>query len=268
MNEQDKEIAAEVARQIYNQMMQNGQALACDGSPIDAPCADVLFSPFTIEDFLRSGQTEINVVGAGVVPVVPGATATLEQASHPGWTAGCINIAYRLANNGTNHSDIRFDFFVDGTALDRPLFGSNIYDNNNGMIGDGWHPLPLQGRKQCCIGAMNKLRVVITHQGIANQLEQPRIIVQHGKRSCCSGCAADRGCQVTCSGEKPKARFPNFNGMLNFQANFQGNGNGGGGGQIPPPIPQQAPPGHVLVQGAGGVWYAVPANKMLAAAAG
>lgn len=274
MNEQDKDIANYIAELLAaklggggcNTALANGmggQVTACDGTVLDAPCANLLFSPFTIEDFLRSGQTEIDQVESGVIPVVPGASTVITQASHPGWAAGCINISYRLANNATNHQDIRFDFFVDGTALDRPLYGSNIYDNNNTMIGDGWHPLPLQGRKQCCIGAMNKLRVRITHQGVANQLEQPRIIVSHGKRECCSACSVGKPCQSGCSGAKPYK----LNGQLGIQVNFNGgingNGNGNGGGQLPGPIPNQAPPGHVLAQ-VNGQWVAVPMKALQA----
>lgn len=236
----------------------NPGVMACDGSMLDNPCANVLWAPVTIENFLKSGQTEINEIETGsVIPVAPGSSSFMSQGQHPSWSAGCVSISYRLANNGTNHQDIRFDFFIDNEPLDRPIYGSNIYDNANHLIGDGLVPLPLQGRKQCCIGAMNRLRVKISHEGAANQLEQPRIFVLHGARSCCSACSSGKSCQIGCTHEKPGTGGPKWmSGSL--QVNFNGAGGGGGGAQ---PIPMTAPPGHVL-KFQNGDWIAVP-QKML-----
>lgn len=255
MSNYDHESLDQLAGLIAQKLGMQQRVTACDGSEIGGECTNVLYSSFTIEDFLRSGQTDIDVIkaGSGVIPVVPGQSVTLEQGPHPGWSAGCINISYRLANNGTNHGDIRFDFFVDNVPLDRPLFGSNIYDNANNLINDGLFPLPLQGRRQCCIGALNKLAVKITHQGANNQLEQPRIFVLHAKRECCSACASGKSCQPGCSGEKPSRG--SFSGQLGMNLVFNNN--------PPPPatplaLPPTPPAGSVLVLGKDNQWYAVP----------
>lgn len=173
------------------------------------PCANVLFSEITIERFYRSGQTLLDQKIDGNIPIVPGQSATLEQKSHPGWSASCFRLTYRLANNGTNHQDVEIRFFIDGIELDKIIYGSDIYDNANHMIGDGFLPLPLANGRQCCIGAMNKLQVKITHTGAANQIEQPRIYVNHGPLACCSACAGGKSCQNGCKNHQPR---PNGNG--------------------------------------------------------
>lgn len=234
----------------------NGAFSACDGSLMVNPCGNLMWSPVTVMKFYQSGETAIDVIESGLVPVAPGATTVLAQAPHPGWGAGCIRITYRLANNGTNHQDIKFSFFLDDEPLDKHMFGSDIYDNANGLIGDGYHPLPLAGRRQCCIGAMNRLRVKIEHQGAANELQQPRITVTHGKVACCSACGTGRNCQVGCAGEKPKPNGGHGHQALGFQVNFNG------GQQMPPPVAMKPPPGHVLVWVDGQGWTALPSKAL------
>lgn len=257
----DDEMLEVLADKVAERLGGNSAFMACDGSLMANPCGNLMWSPVTVEKFYRSGETAIDVVETGSLPVGPGATTVLTQAPHPGWGAGCIMITYRLANNGTNHQDIKFSFYLDDEPLDKHMYGSEIYDNANHLIGDGWHPLPLAGRRQCCIGAMNRLRVKIEHQGNANELQQPRITVSHGKVACCSACASGRDCQIGCAGEKPR---PNGNGggghqAVGFNVNFNG------GQQQPPPVAMKPPPGYAMVWVDGQGWTAVP-SKALAAA--
>lgn len=186
---------------VAERMNQRGVA-GCD--PGLNPCANILYSEITVERFYRSGRTTIDEVFQGAVPIVPGQAARIRQAAHPGWLAGCFRLTYRLANNGTNHHDIEIRFFVDGIELDTVMYGSEIYDNANHIIGDGLLPVPLAHGKQCCIGALNRLEVELRHVGAANQLEQPRLFVNHGKAACCSACSAGKECQTGCNHEQPK----------------------------------------------------------------
>lgn len=175
-------------------------------------CKNVLFSPVSTARFYRSCRTEIDVVEAGAIPLAPGASVTLSQATHPGWLAGCFMITYRLANDGKNHGDVKFEWFLDDEPLDTAMWGSEIYDNANGMIGDGKHPVPLHCGVQCCIGAMNKLKLKITHTGVANQVEAIRVFVLHGVQACCSACASGKACQTGCNNhhkpQKPPKQQP------------------------------------------------------------
>lgn len=182
------------------------QIQTCD-TPIH-PCAAVLWSDITVERFYRSGRTVLDNIISGAVPIVPGQAARLEQRPHPGWLAGCFKLTYRLANNGTNHQDVEIRFFIDGIELDTVIYGSEIYDNANGMIGDGLIPVPLAHGKQCCVGAMNRLQVEIRHTGANNQIEQPRIFVQHGMPACCNACSVGKSCQVGCNKQHQHKQVP------------------------------------------------------------
>lgn len=193
-----------VAENLAQRAIQN-----CD-TPIH-PCATVLWSEITIEAFYRSGRTVLDQLLLGAIPIVPGQSATLTQIPHPGWLAGCFKLTYRLANNGTNHQDVEIRFLIDNIPLDTVIYGSEIYDNANHMIGDGMIPVPMAHGKQCCVGAMNRLQVEIRHTGANNQIEQPRIFVSHGMPACCNACSVGKMCQVGCkqkngngNGDKPK----------------------------------------------------------------
>lgn len=178
---------------------------AC-GFPQLPPCANLLYSRITVEDFYRSGRTDLDEIVSGQLPLAPGQSVRLRQKAHPGWLAGCFRLTYRLANNGTNHSDIKIQFFVDGVKLDTIMYGSEIYDNANHTVGDGLLPVPLAHGEQCCIGGMNRLEIELTHTGNNNQLEQPRIYVNHGKQACCNACASGKTCQSGCKNDAPVAK--------------------------------------------------------------
>lgn len=187
-----------------------GAAGACDmTTSANAHCANVLYSQITTERFYRSCRTNIDQIETGAIPIVPGQSTTLAQIGHPGWYAGCFQLTYRLANNGINHGDIKLEWFIDGELLDTTMYGSEIYDNNNNLIGDGFHPVPMACGKQCCIGALNKLKLKITHTGVANQLEQPRVFVNHGVQACCNSCGITPGkCQTGCNGQLHQPQQP------------------------------------------------------------
>lgn len=214
MSPQEEAIIQAVANEVFRRMVGEGMcvptaaAAGCDGDPIDAPCRNMLHSPVTTEKFYRSGRIILDQIQSGVLPLAPGQQVTLTHKDVPGWASGCFMITYRLANNGTNHNDIRIRFFIDDYELDHDMFGSEIYDNDNQLIGNGWHPIPLTGGRQCCIGALNKLRIQLSHEGANNQLEQPRIIVRFGKTACCNACAVGLQCQQGCQGKKESCKLP------------------------------------------------------------
>lgn len=234
----EEQIIQAVANEVFRRMVGEGMCVpmntvaGCDGEGIDAPCRNMLHSPVTTEKFYRSGRLILDQVESGVFPLAPGQTAVLTHRSAPGWASGCFMFTYRLANNGTNHNDIRIRFFVDDYELDHDMFGSEIYDNGNTLIGDGYHPIPLTGGRQCCIGALNKLRIQISHEGANNQLEQPRIIVRHGKTACCNACAVGMSCQQGCNGKKDNCKLPERPSVP----------------QPAPPVPMLAAPNMVVLQ--------------------
>lgn len=238
-----EEFIEEVAGHVLAKL--NGGA--CEVQPSTSQCANVLFSPVATQRFYRSGRTEIDVIANGQIPVAPGSSVTLEQKTHPGWNAGCYMLTYRLANAGLNHGDVKIEWFLDEEPLDRIAYGSEIYDNANGMIGDGKHPVPLHYGMQCCIGALNKLRVRISHTGNANQIEGIRLFVDHGIPACCSSCAVGRSCQSGCNKEsQPKPRPQSASGWLTSGAQPQPVPlmGGNGGNQV---INLQLPPGMKIV---------------------
>jgi hypothetical protein len=105
-------------------------------------CENLLYAPITTFRFLRSGRTDINVIIEGTIPVVPGASVLLSQDSRPPWPTGCYSLRYRLANNGTNHDDILIEWFLDDELLDTKHYGSEIYNADGTVIGDGLLPVP------------------------------------------------------------------------------------------------------------------------------
>jgi hypothetical protein len=99
----------------------------------------------------------------------------------PPWPTGCFSLRYRLANNGNNHDEIRITWFLDDEELDTKIWGSEIYNLDNTIIGDGLLPIPLAMGQHCCVGGNNRLRARISHTGNNNQIENIRLFVHHGK---------------------------------------------------------------------------------------
>ena len=82
----------------------------------------------------------------------------------------------------------------------RQHYGSEIYNNDGTVIGDGLLPIPLAMGQHCCVGGNNRLRVRISHTGNNNQIENIRLFVHHGKGiQCCSSCSMGRSCD--CGGK-------------------------------------------------------------------
>ncbi|MEZ4437089.1 MAG: hypothetical protein R3F65_32230 [bacterium] len=175
---------------------------ACGTGIPTNPCEGLSYSKIAVHRFYRGGRTEISLVEEGKIPVAPGSSVVLAQRPHPPWAAGCYSLRYRLANGGNNHDDIEIAWMIDDEQLDAVQYGTEIFNLDNTVIGDGKLPIPLAMGEHCCIGGNNRLRVRITHRGNANQIENIRLYVEHaGAVACCSACASGRSCQRGCSGD-------------------------------------------------------------------
>ena len=179
-----------------HEMQQNPRgAKGCSPSFVPTGCENLLYARLTTHRFYLSGRTLIDQILEGQIPVAPGTQVVLAQSPHPPWPTGCYVLRYRLANNGSNHEDIRIDFFIDDEQLDTFHTGAEIYNANGSVIGDGMLPIPMANGEHCCIGGNNRLRVKIRHTGQNNQIEAIRLFVHHGKAvSCCSNCSMGRTC--------------------------------------------------------------------------
>ena len=156
-------------------------------------CENLLYAPITTFRFYRGGRTDISVREEGQIPVIPGASVLLSQAPHPPWPTGCYSLRYRLANNGSNHDEIQVEWFLDDELLDTKHYGSEIYNADGTVIGDGLLPVPLAMGQHCCVGGNNRLKARIRHLGNNNQIENIRLFVHHGKGiKCCSSCSMGR----------------------------------------------------------------------------
>ena len=176
-----------------------GQIQACSFSAPSNGCENLLYAPITTQKFYRSGRTDIAVIQVGQIPVAPGAEVTLAQESKPPWPTGCFSLRYRLANNGNNHDEILIEWFLDDELLDTKHYGSEIYNSDGTVIGDGLLPVPMAMGQHCCVGGNNRLRARISHTGNSNQIESIRLFVHHGRAvKCCSSCAMGRTCD--CNG--------------------------------------------------------------------
>lgn len=191
-----RKIAEEMLRAAGRPALPASTALAACG--LEAPvsgCENLLYAPITTQRFYRGSRTEINVVVEGQIPVIPGASVLLSQEAHPPWPTGCFSLRYRLANNGSNHDEIVIEWFLDEEMLDTKFYGSDIYNHDGTLIGDGMLPIPLAQGQHCCVGGNNRLRARIRHTGVSNQIENIRLWVQHGKGvKCCSSCASGKSC--------------------------------------------------------------------------
>jgi hypothetical protein len=173
-----------------------GQLQACGmgGMPTNG-CENLNYAPITTQRFYRAARTDLSVIVEGQIPVAPGGSVLLSQDAKPPWPTGCFSLRYRLANNGNNHDEIRITWFMDDEELDTKIYGSEIYNLDNTIIGDGLLPVPLAMGQHCCVGGMNRLRARIQHMGNNNQIENIRLFVHHGKAiKCCSSCAMGRAC--------------------------------------------------------------------------
>ena len=201
MNENEENLnflADRIAMRLQGQSMLPaipGQIQACGLAAPSNGCENLLYAPITTQKFYRSARTDIAVILSGQIPVAPGAQVTLSQESKPPWPTGCFSLRYRLANNGNNHDQMRLKWFLDDEELDTEIWGSEIYNLDNTIIGDGLLPIPMAMGQHCCVGGNNRLRAQITHTGNNNQIENIRLFVHHGKAvKCCSSCAMGRSC--------------------------------------------------------------------------
>ena len=205
MDTETEEKLTYMARQIAAEMCRNPGAMvpaspvkelpACSTLMLPNGCENLLYAPITTFRFLRSGRTDINQIIEGTSPVVPSASVLLSQDSRPPWPTGCYSLRYRLANNGTNHDDILIEWFLDDELLDTKHYGSEIYNSDGTVIGDGLLPVPLAMGQHCCVGGNNRLRARVRHTGNNNQIENIRLFVHHGKGiKCCSSCAMGKSC--------------------------------------------------------------------------
>ncbi len=197
-----------LARELANEICRNQSAAlvpagmnviqACGTITPTNGCEGLLYAPITTFRFLRSGRTNLNIVTSGQIPVLPGTSVVLSQDAHPPWVTGCYSLRYRLANNDNAHDLIQIEWLIDDEPLDTKHFGSEIYNNDGTVIGDGLLPIPLAMGQHCCIGGNNRLRARISHLGNNNQVENIRLFVHHGKAiTCCSSCSMGRSCDCS-----------------------------------------------------------------------
>jgi hypothetical protein len=194
-----RQIAAEMCRNQGAQMLPAATGAAglqaCGTLMPSNGCEHLLYAPITTHRFYRGGRTDINMILEGQIPVVPGAAVLLAQDARPPWPTGCYSLRYRLANNGNNHDEIQIEWFLDDELLDTKHYGSEIYNSDGTVIGDGLLAVPLAMGQHCCVGGNNRLRARIRHLGNNNQIENIRLFVHHGKGvQCCSSCAMGRSC--------------------------------------------------------------------------
>src|SRR5690606_17410534 len=132
-----REIAQNLTRMGSSAMLPAGQTdlPACGTGVPKIGCENLLYAPITVARFYRGGRTNIDQVVEGQIPVAPGSSVTLAQAASPPWATGCYVLRYRLANNGNNHDEIKIEWFVDTEPLDAIQYGSEIYNNDNTVIG-------------------------------------------------------------------------------------------------------------------------------------
>ena len=198
-------LGQQIAQHLTPQRMLAGsesELSACGTGVPRIGCENLLYAPITVARFYRGGRTDIDQVVEGTIPVAPGSSVMLSQRAHPPWATGCYVLRYRLATNGNNHDQIKIEWFVDAEPLDATVFGSEIYNYDGTVIGEGKLPIPLALGQHCCIGGNNLLRVRITHTGNANQIENIRLHVEHANAvKCCSACATGHKCQIGCKGQ-------------------------------------------------------------------
>jgi hypothetical protein len=200
-----RQIASEICRTQGTQMLpatSSNVLPACGAVMPVSGCENLLYAPITTQRFYRGGRTDIDVIVEGKMPVAPGTSVLLSQDAHPPWPTGCYSLRYRLANNGNNHDEIEIEWFLDDEALDTKHHGSEIYNSNGTVIGDGLLPVPLAQGQHCCVGGNNRLRARIRHKGKNNEIENILLFVHHGKGiKCCSSCSMGRSCGCS-KGEK------------------------------------------------------------------
>ena len=192
-----REIAQEMCRSPGTAMLPASPTViqACGSLTPTNGCEGLQYAPITTFRFLRSGRTSLHIVTSGQIPVLPGTSVVLSQDAHPPWATGCYSLRYRLANDSKLHDQIQIEWLIDDEPLDTKHFGSEIYNHDGTVIGDGLLPIPLAMGQHCCVGGNNRLRAQISHTGNSNQIESIRLFVHHGKGvKCCSSCAMGRSC--------------------------------------------------------------------------
>jgi hypothetical protein len=192
-----RKIAQEICRNHGVQMLPASTSgiQACGAVPPMANgCENLLYAKITTNKFYLGGQTDIDEVVEGKIPVAPGDFVVLSQGARPPWPAACYSLRYTLANNGTNHSDVQIEWFIDDVALDKKQFGNAIYNPDGTLIGNGMLPVPLAGGEPCCVGGNNRLRARISHRGKNNQIEGIQLFVEHARPRRCSTCATGGPC--------------------------------------------------------------------------
>jgi hypothetical protein len=190
-----RQIASEICRNPAALMVSNTPAAAAAAAAAASAAASAAAAGGTVYPACGTLTPLISVKVEGNIPVVPGASVLLSQAPHPPWPTGCYSLRYRLANNGSNHDEIQIEWFLDDELLDTKHYGSEIYNADGTVIGDGLLPVPLAMGQHCCVGGNNRLMARIRHLGNNNQIENIRLFVHHGKGiKCCSSCSMGRSC--------------------------------------------------------------------------
>jgi hypothetical protein len=162
-----REIVAEMVRSNGAQMLPAttaGVLQACSSMVPTSGCENLLYAPITTHRFYRGGRTDINVVLEGKVPLVPGrgraaragrSAAVGDRLLQPALPVGQQRQQPRRGPGRVVSSTTEL--------LDTKHYGSEIYNSDGTVIGDGLLPIPLAMGQHCCVGGNNRLRVRITH---------------------------------------------------------------------------------------------------------
>ncbi|MCB9702137.1 MAG: hypothetical protein H6711_09600 [Myxococcales bacterium] len=168
----------------------------------------VSFSRRTRDEFSNRSQVKLHKVeqdfGGDFVnsfPVPPGKKIRLTHAPRPGYTPDHIRIDLNIAGGGNNYSDFTVQFYVvpGGVNSELGLEIGNEYDGNLFLNKDGsqikvnfpdYRGMPLD------IGTMERLAVVISNNGPANNLDSAHVNIFYDNNRFYELCKERCGCDL------------------------------------------------------------------------
>ncbi|MCB9756715.1 MAG: hypothetical protein H6713_42905 [Myxococcales bacterium] len=162
-----------------------------------------LYSHITLDEYSDDTQTNIDVIvedfGPGFVntfPLSPNNAIRLEQGARPGFIPTKIAIDFNLANQGTNYSDLKVQFYlgpggtVKGKAIGPEYRGNQFINKNGTQI-----HIDFPEYRGCAVtvGSVEKLAVEIRHVGTANNLVSAFVTIHYNNSDFYEQCKIE-GC--------------------------------------------------------------------------
>lgn len=142
--------------------------------------ANMNYSAVTINKYSHQNQVNVNTIVTGLgapyvdtYPVNPGSRIRLIQEARPGYSPKKMTVAFNLANQGTNFSDLEVSFYI---TTDPKQQGEKIGSDYRGFqfFNNQGQPTPIDfptyQQNPLTIGTHEWLVVEIAHQGPANNL--------------------------------------------------------------------------------------------------